>query len=165
MGVPKSTKQSTSNLNNLFNYALPQAQSSMATGTQATDQALNYFQKLTSGNRTAMDQAIAPARNAINTAGDASRRQQANLGTARGGGVNATNQQQKTTQDAAVDSALLQAQPEAAKAEATIGQSQTQDALAALGIGTQAAGAEGGVSNQSSENNQSAFQKFLSWAI
>jgi hypothetical protein len=147
------TLQGYSDLSNVFNFGLDTAKAGSAAGAATTgagisalSQPLQYWQNILSGNRTSMNAAIAPEKNAIQSQGDAQRRQQAALGTARGGGTSAANQQQQTNQMAQVDNALLQARPEAAKETANIGgelaqvgNAQTAEALNALGIGSTAA--------------------------
>ena len=54
------------------------------------------------------------------------------MGTARGGGVAGTNQQQQTDENAAVDNALFAARPAAAKGTAEIGTARANEGLGLL---------------------------------
>jgi len=137
------------NLNNVFNYAMPlgenlagQGQATTAAGVGDINQSLGYWSKLLSGSRPAMQAAIAPETNAVLSGADASKRQQAAMGTARGGGTAGTNQQLDTTTRATIDNALFGVRPEAAKETgelgakvAGIGQSELAESLNALGLG------------------------------
>lgn len=146
--------QSFSDLSNVFNFALPTAQAEQKKGDATLDSALSslglssdYFQKILSGNRADVTQAVAPTTNAITERSDAEKRQQAASGTARGGGVAGENQQIQDKTNAAVDKTIAEARPDAAKANADIasriagiGGERLSAALSALGIGTTAAG-------------------------
>jgi hypothetical protein len=113
-------------LNNVFNFAMPTAQQSLGASS-------NYFNKLLTGSRATMEQAEAPEINAVQAGSDAQKRQLAANTTARGGGVAATNQQRDTSTQAAVDNLLMQARPQAADAEAGIGESALSTSM---GTGT-----------------------------
>lgn len=134
------TLNSYQNLNSLFNFGFGTGQSMTAAGTAkqnagagSLDAASGYFAKLASGNRPAMMSAIAPTANAIQSSGDAARRQSASMGTSRGGGVAGANQQQETDQMTQINNALFGVQPQAAAEQAQIG---TQQAA----VGTQQVG-------------------------
>lgn len=170
IGQSKSEKAGQGMLSNIFNFALPLAQTTSASGQGTTaaglgttgrglnalSSPLNYFQRLLSGNRAAMSQAVAPEAAAARSASDAARRQLATSGTARGGGVASTNQQQQDQLRAQIDNLLFGARPAAAKGAADIGTTVAQTglstaevgnqqlaaALQALGIGGGAAGAQ-----------------------
>ena len=116
--------QSIGNLNNLFNFGMNAGQNAISSGNSALGAAGSYWSSLLSGNKANMNQAVAPETNAIASAGDAQRRQQASLGTARGGGVSGGNQQQQTSQNAAVDNALFSARPAAAAGATQVGGAQ-----------------------------------------
>jgi hypothetical protein len=169
IGQSKGEKQGMGQLSNVFNFALPLAQQQSGAGQKTTASGLDttkaglstlggplaYWQKLMSGNRAAMNQAVAPEANAARSASDATARQTAATGTARGGGTAGTSQQRQTDLNAQIDNLLFGVRPEAAKQTADIGKTQAdigldtaqignqqlQQALAALGIGTQAGGA------------------------
>ena len=166
IGQSKGEKQGMGQLSNVYNFALPLAQTQSAAGQGTTNAGLAttktglgtlggplaYWQKLMSGNRAAMNQAVAPEANAARSASDATTRQTAATGTARGGGTAATSQQRQTDVNAQIDNLLFGVRPQAAQAttgigttqaniglnEANVGNQQLQQALAALGIGTQA---------------------------
>lgn len=138
----KTELQGFSDLHNVFNFALPFAKSATQTGanttaagTDAMSSSLGYWQKLLSGNRTTAQQAVAPEANAAMSQSDALKRQQASSGTARGGGVNAVNQQRDTDTMSKVDNALFGARPQAATQVASVGNS-----LARTGLGEQSIG-------------------------
>lgn len=136
------TLSSYQDLNNLFNFGFGTGKSGIAQGGATTaagvsdlDSAGGYFSKLASGNRPAMMSAIAPTANAIQSQGDASRRQQVATGTARGGGTAGANQQQKSDQMAQIDNALFAVQPAAAKEQAGIGGQLAQVGAQQTGLG------------------------------
>src|SRR5215469_3069679 len=145
----KNTLQGYADLSNVFNFALPTAQKGAATGAATTQtglagltSSLNYWQNLLGGNRTAITQAVAPETNAIQAQSDAAARQQAAMGTARGGGTAAANQDRQTQTQAQIDQGILAARPQAAQQEAAVGgkiadvgTTQMAQALNALGIG------------------------------
>lgn len=110
-------------LENLFNFAIPAAKNLVSTGADAISQSLGYYSKLLSGNRPAMQQAIAPEANAALAQSDAQKRQLAATGTARGGGTAAINQNRKTATDAEIDNMLFGAQSSAAKTTGALGTS------------------------------------------
>lgn len=149
--------QSFSDLQNVFNFALPTAQAEQKKGDATLDSALSslglssdYFKKILSGNRAEVAQAVSPTTNAITARSDAEKRNLSASGTARGGGVAGENQQVQDKTNAAVDTTIAQARPDAAKANADIaskvagiGDSRLSAALNALGIGSSAAGTLG----------------------
>lgn len=165
--------QSFSDLQNVFNFALPTAQGEQKKGDANLDTALSslglssdYFQKILSGNRTDVAQAVAPTTNAITERSDAEKRQAATLGTARGGGVAGENQQVQDKTNAAVDTTIAQARPDAAKANAdiagkvaSIGNSRLQAALSALGIGSGAAGTLGEIATGAKRDDNANQQQ------
>jgi hypothetical protein len=140
-------------LNNVFNFALPNAEAGYTAGQATQKDALSqlsspakYYSDLLSGNRQQTLSAVAPTVNAANAGADAQKKQIANSGTARGGGVNAVGQQIDTNKNAAVDTAVNQAKQGAAAgatqvagATSKVGDSQLSAALNLLGIGTGAA--------------------------
>jgi hypothetical protein len=144
------TLASYGQLNNLYNFGLNTGKSGLSAGTEAQGGAQSYFQSILSGNRSANLQAAAPTTNAVLSQGDASRRQQATMGTARGGGVASTNQTQKDTQMKQIDDALFGARGDAAKETAQIGSAETAQALQALGVagGAAEANLEGSIKSR-----------------
>lgn len=128
----KQQNQAIGNLNNLFSFGFGAGKDSTSAGNASLGQAGGYYSSLLSGNRSALQSAIAPEANQVRTAADASRRQQAATGTARGGGVAATNQQQSDQTNATIDNALFAARPAAAQGEAQVGAAQAQEGLGLL---------------------------------
>ena len=140
-------------LSNVFNYGFNTGKTNAATGLNAQQAGLqqlaapaNYYQKLLTGNRAAAMSAVAPTVNAINSQTDAQARQASTMGTARGGGVNAGNQQVDTAKQGAVENAITGAREGAASgatgvagATAGIGSSIASQALQLLGLGEHAA--------------------------
>lgn len=126
------------NLSNVFNYALPTGTAQESQGSQDLSTSSNYWKSILSGNRANVTQAVAPETNAVRSASDASARQQAAEGTARGGGTNATNQQRQTTAQSKVDDAIFAARPKAAEEEQKVAGTELSNAQNLLGLGTQA---------------------------
>ena len=149
----KQTLQGYGDLQNIFNFGMSSGKSQLTAGQGTLGTALtelqgpaSYYQKLLSGNRPALLQAIQPAVNAATDQADAQKRQAAASGTARGGGTNATQQQQDTERMAAIDNALASAKGGAAEGEArvagetaSIGGTELNTALNLLGLGSNAA--------------------------
>lgn len=94
-------------LNNVLNFALPTAQK-LGTG------ASNYFSQLLSGNRSALASATAPQTNATLATADAQKRQQAESGTARGGGAAVPNATRSTAVMSAINNELFKTRTAAA---------------------------------------------------
>lgn len=151
----RQTLTSYEQLNNLYNFGLATGKSGVDTGRATTAQGVSglsssqaYWQKLMSGNRPALEQAVAPETNAVQSQGDAARRNAAATGTARGGGTAGANEQQKTDQMARIDNLLFGVRPQAAQQEAAVsgeianvGTTEMQQALEALGLSASSAGA------------------------
>lgn len=143
------TLSSYQNLNSLFNFGFGTGQSLTSSGSPLVsggvakqnagsanlDTASGYFSNLARGNRPAMLAAAAPVTNAIASSGDATRKQQADMGTARGGGVAGANQTADTDRMTQINNALFAVQPEAAKEVADIGTKQAGVGTAEAGIG------------------------------
>lgn len=149
---------------NVYNRGLPMADDFSKAGTDTLnkglgtlDSAKQYWQALVSGTRPAVNKpqvmaTAAPAINAVNEQSDAARRQQAELGTARGGGVAPANVQAETQRLANVGNIInetankqqeetMAAQAAGAKglesigaAETNVGSRQLLQALQALGL-------------------------------
>lgn len=142
-----------SNLKNLFNWGLPFASKTATAGTGTTEAGLSdlnksgdWYKQLLSGSRAAVNQAVAPETSAVLSQSDADKRQLANMGTARGGGVAATNQQRKADTMAKVDQMIFGVRPNAASGvadvgsrEASVGQQQIMNANQTAGISEYAA--------------------------
>lgn len=133
---------------NVYNRGLPLADEKSSESTQTTNSGISsledakkYWQSIMSGDTNATMKAAAPAINTINEASDAQRAQQAEMGTSRGGGVNATNQAAESNRVGKVEDVLAGQPNEAAKgvqsvgtAEAAVGSNQMREALAAMGL-------------------------------
>lgn len=150
-------------LGNIFNFGLDSAKSAWGAGQDAIGKAIDYWSKLTSGNRPAMLQAVAPEVNAAEASTDAQKRQQAAMGTARGGGTAGTNQQLDTAKMATIDNLLFGAQSKGAEEEGRLGSEELNAALNALGTGGNAAANLTEISAQSRKtsiaaNNQTQQQ-------
>jgi len=125
-------------LSNVFNYAMPNAKSSLSAGTSDLGAAGGYFKQLLSGNRASLQQATAPETNAARAGSDAQARQQASMGTARGGGTNATNQTRQDDLMAKVDNAMFGARAGAAKGLEDVGAKEAGIGANLLNTGTTA---------------------------
>lgn len=152
---------------NVFSKGIEAGGSNINTGLSSLDKAKQYFQSLM-GNRTAIQGAAAPAINGIAERADAAKAQQAQQGTARGGGTNAQNQMLQTNTMAAEDKAISGVQSDAAKAvegigeaQANIGSSQQAKALQALGLSADAANEIINSSSASRPVSQSATNEVL----
>jgi hypothetical protein len=138
---------SMADLNNLYNYAIPQGEAAMSAGQADIGAASNYWQNILSGNRTALNAAVAPERNMILSSQDAARKQQSTMGTARGGGVASQNVQQGTQAQSAIDQATLAARPAAAKGLESTGSAELNAAFNALGLGEGSASSLGSIAS------------------
>jgi hypothetical protein len=158
----KQQNQAVGNLNNLFNFGFGTGKTETGAGGANLDAASGYFSKLASGNRPAMMQAIAPETSAIRSQGDASRRQAAASGTARGGGTAGENQTQKDRQMAQIDTALFGARPAVAKEVAAIGGTQAAVGGNLLGTASSSTAYAGdiatGARTQAAKEQASAIQ-------
>lgn len=157
----RQQNQSIGNLNNLFNFGLGGAKSALNTGNSALGAATSYFSKILSGNRPAMQQAVAPETNAVLSQNDAARRQQSTMGTARGGGTAGANQQQKTNMMAQIDNLLFGARPGAAKETADIGKTQVQEGTTLASTAGSAGYAEGSVATEARSQHDAEVQQSI----
>ncbi len=143
-GAPKDEKNMESdtfrNLSNVFGTQYTQGSNLQNKGQANQNEATNFFKGVAKGDRTA----IAPAVNAAVEGGDAAKREQAQMGTSRGGGANAGNQQLEAHTQALISSLLGQAQEGAAGELANIGGQQTGMGIGEIGQG---AGTETNVSS------------------
>lgn len=142
---------------NVYNRGLPFSDTdrqsgldTVKTGMGTLDEAKKKWEAVTSGvvNKPAVMRAAAPAIETLNTGSDAARAQQAEMGTARGGGVNEANQAaesdriaktadivgQATAQQQNVDAAGAQGLSGIGTAQTTVGQRQLAQALSELGL-------------------------------
>jgi hypothetical protein len=117
----KMQLQSSGGLSNLFNWALPQGQQAVGAGMSDLSSAGGFFKSLVSGNRTALNQTIAPQVNAANATSDAQKRQLSASGTARGGGTAPANQTRDTDIIGKIQNALFSARSGAAGELAKVG--------------------------------------------
>ncbi len=157
------------NLNSVFNTSQQQSQQLGQTGTQLQGtgiqdigQASNYWKNLLQGNRQQTMAAVAPAANAAVDQADASKRQEAEMGTGRGGGTNAIDQQRATNTQSQIDTLIGGVAPTAASNLASegatvagIGSQDISAMLNALGIGF---GAEANLGSQSTQADIAARQ-------
>lgn len=141
-------------LQNVFNYALPQGQSTLSGGQGTANQGLgelgqaaNYNSKILSGNRSAVTEAMAPEINSVTSQANQLRKQQAALGTSRGGGTNAGNQQLGTQEAGQVTNLIAQARPQASQALSQIGAQTGGIGLGEMGVGSQLLGLGTGAAN------------------
>lgn len=132
-------------LNKAFGFGSSTAGADTTTGTATTSSgvdalhsAMGYFRNLLSGGRSSALSAVAPGANAAQAQQDAQRRQIANSGTARGGGVNAVQQQAKDNSDAEVDNALFGVRSQAAGQEAAVGSDLAKVGTTEQGLGLSA---------------------------
>jgi hypothetical protein len=126
-------------LRDVFNFATPAGKAEFGAGQEDIGKASAYWSKFLSGDRATMEQAVAPETNAVLSQADAAKREQASIGTARGGGTAGANQQVQDASMAKIDNLLFSARPAAAKAEESIGGTELSAALRALGLGESAA--------------------------
>jgi len=142
---------------NVYNRGLPQFEASTAganatrnTGLNTLEQAKGYWQNLMNPNRAMAIQQASPAINAVQQQADAQRRQLGEMGTNRGGGVNAAMQQLNSSEQADINNIVAgttkdqRAQAAAGltqvgQAQTNVGSQQMHDALQALGISKEVA--------------------------
>ncbi len=146
-GAPKqetqAQQQSWDNLNSLFQTAQDTAKSFGASGSHTLDDVTNHFKTLLSGDRQATADAVAPAANAARAGADASKKQEADMGTARTGGTNAQNQQREDATRSQIDTLTAGVKPAAAQALTAIGENDIAAMMQSLGLGTTATGTVG----------------------
>ena len=136
--------QSYTNLKNIFNWALPFAKSTAASGQREVSAgegdlgtAAGYLKSLVQGGRASTNAAIAPEVTAVEAARDAAKRSAEASGTARGGGMAAVNQERDAQAQAAIDQAMFGVRPAAARELAQVGQAE-----GGLGLGETKTGLE-----------------------
>ncbi len=137
-------------LSGASNFGMDTAKAEGAKGNAIQDEATKYFSSLLGTNNLG-ETLSAPAVNATRDAADASRNEQAQMGTARSGGAVAENQKQQSDVMAKISSLLqggdvaaLQLKDAAGGHLGEISGQDLQAMLSALGISTQAAGLLGG---------------------
>jgi hypothetical protein len=139
-GQSGGEKASTGNLNNIFNYALPTAETGNKSGTSNLGTAADYFSKLLTAGRTETTQSSAPAVNAALDTSDAARKEQAVSGTGRTGGTAELNREAgaKTTAtiDDIINKNLMGGKAVGSEGLTKVGGEQLANAAQLLGIGS-----------------------------
>lgn len=179
-GKSGGEKESSGQLNNVFNYALPTAKEGEAKGQGTLDTAMStlgpakdYWENLLHAGRTQATQNAAPAVNATLDQSDAARRQEAEMGTSRSGGTAAVNRESGATTTKSIDDIVTQAlmggRDSAAKGlvgsagtEAGIGSAELQHALSLLGLGSQGASTQLGAAISKGSAQTEAFSRIIS---
>lgn len=155
---------------NVFNAGMPlsqqqsqSGQAGQATATQGLGQSNDFWKSILSGNPTSIAAATAPLTNAAVGQADAAKRQEASMGTARGGGTNEGNQQIESNTRATVNNAVFSALPAAAQGEQSVataqgnlGSSQLTQSLQALGLSAEEANQ---ITNSSITSRPESFQE------
>lgn len=134
-------------------------QNQVSSGAAATGAAQNYSAKLLSGNREAVESAVAPTTNAVASQAAAAGRQRAAQGTSRGGGTNAVDQQSSDLVSQATQNAINQATPGAASSLGQIGTTQTGQGESALGVAGGELGSQAGTTRQADIAHSDALLK------
>lgn len=131
-------------LTNVFNYGMDSGKGGQAEGSKDLTQAKDYWHNLLSAGRTETATNSAPAVNSAIAGNDARREQRAQFGTGRTGGASAVDAESgadaQAKIDAIVNSNLVGGREAGAKGLATAGGTELQNALALLGLGTDAQG-------------------------
>lgn len=132
-------KKAWGDLGSLFGKVTEESGKLSDAGHAASDAAAGYFQKLLSGNRQETEAAAAPAANDATSAADASKKEQATMGTARTGGGVAANQQVDDKVRSQVDTLISGAKPAAATTLGNIGANDLSQMINSLSVGSSAA--------------------------
>lgn len=152
-GEKKQESDSWQNLNNLFVNSFESADKLGRKGNEAQNQASGFYKGVLAGDRTK----IAPAANAATEMSDAQKREQSQMGTARGGGAAGDNQQREAHTRQLISSLLGEQQTSSADKLAAVGSGDINAMMSALGI---ASSTEGNLSSllhkDVSEKNASA---------
>lgn len=171
--------QSWGNLNQLFDIATSRSAPLQQTGTDLQtkgvgelDEGAKYWHDLLTGDRTKVAAAAAPVANAATNASDATKREEATMGTGRTGGTLAHNAEENDKVRQQVDTSIAGVAPAAAtnlgatgSTIAGFGTSDIAAALSALGIGSGAAGTAGGQATQQNIAAQQASAQLWSSII
>lgn len=139
-GEKKQESDTWQNLSNLFAHSFGEGAEQERKGNENQDLAGGYYKGILAGDRTK----LAPAVNAAVDTADAAKREQAQMGTARGGGVAGANQQIESHTRDLISSLLGEQQGGAADKMAVLGEGEIGQSMNALGI---ASGTEGNLSN------------------
>jgi hypothetical protein len=139
-GEKKQESNTWNNLDNVFKSSFSSGVDLGEKGKENTGVASSLFQGIAKGDRTA----LAPAVNAAVEGSDAAKREQGQMGTARGGGMAGENQQIQDHTRQLISSLLGEAQVGAADKLAAIGSGETNSMMAAEGV---ASGTESNLSS------------------
>lgn len=140
MGFGQSGQEtkSNTNLNNLFNFALPESQKQQSAGSRNLGTAGDFFSKLLTAGRADTAQRSAPAVDAALAQSDAARRREATAGTGRTGGTAELNREAGANTNATIDQIinnnLVGGQTTAAAGLESVGGTQTSNAGQLLGL-------------------------------
>jgi len=147
----------------IFNYGLPVAQQQQKAGSTALSGAQDYFGKLLKAGRQETAQSAAPAINAQLAGADASRKEQAVTGTGRTGGTAEVNAEAGAKTQSNIDNIInqtLQSQKkEGAEGLVQTGGLQLSNAIANLGLSSDAVNDILSNSTQSRVNSFEIAQK------
>jgi len=138
-------------LTSLMNTEKNTGASMLTQGGEATGAAQAYNTKLLSGDRQAVESAVAPTTNAVASQAAAGKRARASSGTSRGGGTNAQDQASNDLVASATQSAINSAAPAAAGNLASIGGSTTATGAGLLGESGSSAGTLGELAGHTRE--------------
>jgi hypothetical protein len=136
-------------LSNIYNQGISQGNNASATGQGELGEAAGYDSSILNGNRSSIMSALSPQISSITGQANQNKKQQATMGTARGGGTNASNQQTQQQEQGAITKAIGGAQSGAASGLASIGSNETATGANLLGLGANAAGTLTGDASQS----------------
>lgn len=150
-GASKDDKKKESdtyqNLNNLFSSTYTEGVDLGKRGKQESGVAGDFYKGIVTGDRTK----IAPAVNSAVDMADAKKREQSQMGTARGGGQSSDNQQIDEHTRALISSLMGEQQAASADKLAAMGSGDTNAMMSALGI---ASGTESNLSNLLHQSNK-----------
>lgn len=139
-GESSGEKQAKGNLQNIFNYSLPEAITSGKSGGTDLGAASDYFTKMLRASRTETAANAAPATNAVLDSSDALRRQESTSGTGRTGGTAELNHEAaaKTTEtiDDIINANMMGGREKAATGLVDVGSRENANAAQLLGLGT-----------------------------
>ena len=151
--------QGYGDLQNVFNYGIPAGQAGQQQGQSDLGDASNFWQKILGGDRSAISAALSPEISSITSQNDQNRKQQAAMGTARGGGTNAQNQQQQQVEQGQITNLINGARPQAAQQVQGIGTTELSNSQNLLGLGTGAASNLTGDATKSYETSADMNEK------
>lgn len=147
------------NLNNVFNYALPQSQGQQQAGQGALGEAQNYYSQILNAGRQQTAQMAAPAINAQVAQGDTATRQAGAQGTNRTGGATNAQAERQATQQGTIDnllnSQMAQQKQQGAQGLAQTGGTQLANAASLLGLG---AGTQQAVMSDADQSRKTSEQ-------